>query len=100
MKRENIDCGKEFDWGKASESYAKYRDIYPVEFYQRILDLGYCKNGQAVLDLATGTGALSDEEIERWEIEHKAMLSSYPKKFTIPHYATILDLEKGNYGIK
>lgn len=58
MKRENIDYGKEFDWGKASESYAKYRDIYPVEFYQRIIDLGYCKNGQAVLDLATGTGVL------------------------------------------
>lgn len=58
MKRENIDYGKEFDWGKASESYAKYRDIYPIEFYQRIIDLGYCKNGQTVLDLATGTGVL------------------------------------------
>ena len=58
MKRENIDYGKEFDWGKASESYAKYRDIYPVEFYQRIIDLGYCKNGQNILDLATGTGVL------------------------------------------
>ena len=41
-----------------------------------------------------GTGALSDEEIAKWEIEHKAMLSSYHEKFTIPHYATILDLEK------
>ena len=258
MKRKNIDLGNEFDWGKASENYAKYRDIYPVEFYKKILDLGYCKSGQNVLDLATGTGvlprnmysygakwtgvdisenqikyakelskgldieyivspveeldfkenffdvvtaaqcfmyfdkktlipkihkwlkpgghllimfmdwlpfeseiaykseelilkynpswtgkgstrydvktpdwlgnmfkvsnkiafdtdvdftrdswhgrikacrgigtgALSDEEIAKWEKEHKAMLSSYPKKFTIPHYATILDLEK------
>lgn len=58
MKRENIDFGKEFDWGKASENYAKFRDIYPAQFYQRILDLGYCKNGQKVLDLATGTGVL------------------------------------------
>ncbi|MCI5735376.1 MAG: class I SAM-dependent methyltransferase, partial [Eubacterium sp.] len=41
MKRENIDFGKEFDWGKASENYAKFRDIYPAQFYQRILDLGY-----------------------------------------------------------
>ena len=30
---ENIDNGKPFDWGKTSESYAKYRDIYPKEFY-------------------------------------------------------------------
>ena len=40
-----------------------------------------------------GTGALSKEEIAKWEIEHKAMLSSYPEKFTIPHFATILDLK-------
>ena len=24
-----IDEGKAFDWGKTSEFYAKYRDIYP-----------------------------------------------------------------------
>ncbi len=58
MKRDNIDLGNEFDWGKASKDYAKYRDIYPDDFYQKILDLGYCKNGQIVLDLATGTGVL------------------------------------------
>ena len=58
MKRENIDLGNEFDWGKASKDYAKYRDIYPAEFYQKILDLGYCKDNQNILDLATGTGVL------------------------------------------
>ena len=54
----NIDGGKGFDWGLASEDYAKYRDIYPEEFYKRIVDLGYCTEGQTVLDLGTGTGVL------------------------------------------
>lgn len=58
MKRANIDLGNEFDWGKASKDYAKYRDIYPNEFYQKIIDLGYCKENQKILDLATGTGVL------------------------------------------
>lgn len=58
ITNKNIDAGKGFDWGLASADYAKYRDIYPGEFYERIVDLGYCKNGQRVLDLGTGTGVL------------------------------------------
>lgn len=58
IHNENIDGGKGFDWGLASSDYAKYRDIYPDEFYKRIVDLGYCKDGQTVLDLGTGTGVL------------------------------------------
>ncbi len=58
ITNKNIDGGKGFDWGLASADYAKYRDIYPDEFYKRIVDLGYCKNGQSVLDLGTGTGVL------------------------------------------
>ena len=54
----DIDHGKTFDWGNTSEDYAKYRDIYPKEFYQTILDLGLCKDGQHVLDIGTGTGVL------------------------------------------
>lgn len=58
IKNKNIDNGREFDWGLASEEYAKFRDIYPEEFYKKIIDLGYCKDGQKVLDLGTGTGVL------------------------------------------
>lgn len=30
-----IDGGTPFDWGKTSQDYAKYRDIYPQEFQIR-----------------------------------------------------------------
>lgn len=53
-----IDNGKSFDWGKVSREYAKYRDIYPKEFYEKIHSLGLCTEGQYVLDLGTGTGVL------------------------------------------
>lgn len=55
---ERIDGGKAFDWGRTSAEYAKYRDIYPEEFYKRIADRGLCVKGQKVLDLGTGTGVL------------------------------------------
>lgn len=58
MIANNIDNGKEFDWGRASSDYKKYRDIYPEEFYERIVNLGFCVKGQKVLDLGTGTGVL------------------------------------------
>ena len=53
-----IDAGKAFDWGRTSEEYARYRDIYPQEFYQKIVDRGLCVEGQNVLDIGTGTGVL------------------------------------------
>lgn len=58
IKDNVIDGGKGFDWGKVSSEYAKYRDIYPKEFYQKILNLGLCKDGQKILDIGTGTGVL------------------------------------------
>ena len=58
MQISDIDNGKAFDWGNTSKDYAKYRDIYPEQFYQCILDMGLCKDGQKVLDIGTGTGVL------------------------------------------
>jgi len=58
IKDNRIDAGKAFDWGRTSEYYARYRDIYPDEFYRKIADRGLCIEGQNVLDLGTGTGVL------------------------------------------
>lgn len=53
-----IDGGKTFDWGRTSADYAKFRDIYPQEFYDKITARGLCIKGQSVLDMGTGTGVL------------------------------------------
>lgn len=58
MINEQIDGGIAFDWGRTSADYAKFRDIYPEEFYERIVKRGFCVNGQSVLDIGTGTGVL------------------------------------------
>lgn len=50
----DIDGGKPFDWGKTSQDYARFRDIYPREFYQKIIDCNLCINEQSVLDIWHG----------------------------------------------
>ncbi len=58
IRDKRIDDGNAFDWGKTSEEYAKFRDIYPEIFYKKIADRGLCVKGQKVLDMGTGTGVL------------------------------------------
>lgn len=58
IKNKAIDDGKAFDWGRTSDDYAKYRDIYPKIFYEKIANRKLCVSGQKVLDLGTGTGVL------------------------------------------
>ena len=36
IKDERIDGGKAFDRGRTSGDYARFRDIYPTEFYEKI----------------------------------------------------------------
>ena len=58
ISRQDIDSGRPFDWGRTSPDYAKYRDVYPPEFYRRIIDRKLCVRGQTILDVGTGTGVL------------------------------------------
>lgn len=58
MKKIIVDNGQDFDFGKTSAEYAKYRDIYPQELYDRIYALGVGKAGTNWLDLGTGTGVI------------------------------------------
>lgn len=58
ITNKGIDDGKAFDWGRTSGDYAKYRDIYPQIFYEKIAERELCIKGQRVLDLGSGTGVL------------------------------------------
>lgn len=58
MKIENIDNGNAFDFGKTSAEYAKYRDIYPKELYDKLYKIGIGHKGCSWLDIGTGTGVL------------------------------------------
>jgi len=58
IANKNIDEGKAFNWGNTSLDYAKFRGIYPQEFYQKIIDRALCIKRQSILDIRAGTGVL------------------------------------------
>ncbi len=58
MKLNYIDDGNEFDFGKVSGEYSKYRDIYPKSMYKKLISFGIGKHGQQILDLDSGTAVL------------------------------------------
>ena len=50
MEKFIVDEGKQFDFGKTSKQYAKYRDIYPKELFQKIYEIGIGTKGSRWLD--------------------------------------------------
>lgn len=56
MKREEFDNGRDIDWGKTSQDYAKYRPGPPLSLYKMLQAIGVGLTGQVVLDQGTGTG--------------------------------------------
>ena len=47
------------DWSKTSSDYARFRPGYPEKFFTILQALGIGKEGQHILDLGAGTGALA-----------------------------------------
>lgn len=106
----NIDGGKAFDWGKISEDYAKFRDIYPQEFYDKIIARKLCISGQSVFDIGTGTGVLprnmyhygakwTGTDISENQIEQAKILS---EGLNIDYYAQSaenIDLPDGSFDV-
>jgi len=82
MELNHIDHGMAFDFGRASEDYAKYRDIYPASFYAKLRKFSIGLPGQHVLDLGTGTGVLP-RGIYAQKLEFQALTGVEPNlRFT------------------
>lgn len=58
MNVPSIDRGNDFDFGRTAALYAKYRDIYPSELYDRLRALGVGRKSSCWVDVGTGTGVL------------------------------------------
>jgi SAM-dependent methyltransferase len=58
IKINDVDGGKAFDFGKTAEEYAKYRDIYPEHFFEKLYSYDIGTAGQKALDLGTGSGVV------------------------------------------
>ncbi len=53
------------DFGKAAASYARHRQGFPPDFYDRLEQLGLGFQGKTALDLGTGTGLFAREMAAR-----------------------------------
>lgn len=58
MNYKIIDNGNSFDWGKTSDNYALYRDIYPDKMFKEFHRLGFGGLNEKTLDIGTGTGVI------------------------------------------
>ena len=58
MKIDCIDKGREFDFGRTSADYVKFRNIYPKSMYDKLISFGIGKEGQQILDIGSGTAVL------------------------------------------
>lgn len=58
LRSKMIDGGSGFDWGRTAEIYAKYRNIYPNDFWVTLNSAGVGRENQKILDIGTGTGIL------------------------------------------
>jgi SAM-dependent methyltransferase len=54
-----IDPGRVIDWGRTSRDYATHRPGPPLSLFDRLASFGVGINGQRILDLGTGTGAIA-----------------------------------------
>lgn len=59
------DVGRDIDWGKTSEDYARFRPGPPLSFYEKLKALDIGLPSQSILDLGTGTGLLAREFAKR-----------------------------------
>lgn len=59
MKVTGIDGEREFNWGRTSTDYARFRQGYPGSFFDTLSSLGVGCPTQEILDLGTGTGVLA-----------------------------------------
>lgn len=109
-RNQKIDGGAPFDWGRASLDYAKYRDIYPDEFYRKITDRGLCIHGQCILDIGTGTGVLPRNlypygghwigaDVQPRQIEQAKLLSKGKNIEYIVSSAEAIDFPKDSFDV-
>jgi SAM-dependent methyltransferase len=59
MNRPEYDSGRDIDWGRTSEDYARWRPGYPDSFFDRLEAHEVVQPGKRVADLGTGTGLLA-----------------------------------------